>query len=123
MNVYKLSLRTQGYWFLNKDEYEQRTGRRSPWYKVSDAGSPCYFAICPACNNPIQIIGLYKLPSNVNAPFAKHYRKPVSGVGIFDREAYLSCPYSDTTKSVLSDNVKRAPGVLGRQILELTINH
>lgn len=40
MNVYKLNVRTQGYWFLNKDEYEQRTARRSPWYKVSDEGKP-----------------------------------------------------------------------------------
>ncbi|EOC0352293.1 hypothetical protein [Enterobacter roggenkampii] len=123
MNVYKLNVRTQGYWFLNKDEYEQRTARRSPWYKVSDKGKPRYFAICPACNNPIQIIGFYKLPSNVNSPFAKHYGTSVPGVGIFDHEAYLDCPYSDTTKSTSSDKGKRTPSELSRQILEILIEH
>lgn len=123
MNVYKLNIRTQGYWSLNKDEYEQRTARRSPWYKMSDAGKPRYFAICPACNNPIQIIGFYKLPPNVKSPFAKHYPTSVPGVGIFDHEAYLSCPYSDTTKSTSSDKEKRAPGEISRQILELLIEN
>lgn len=123
MNVYKLNVRTQGYWFLNKDEYEQRTARRAPWYKVSDTGKPRYFAICPACNNPIQIIGFYKLPSNVNSPFAKHYGTSVPGVGIFDHESYLDCPYSDTTKSTSSDKVKRTPSELSRQILEILIEH
>lgn len=123
MNVYKLNVRTQGYWFLNKDEYEQRTARRSPWYKVNDEGKPRYFAICPACNNPIQIIGFYKLPSNVNSPFAKHYGTSVPGVGIFDHEAYLDCPYSDKTKSTSSDKGKRAPSELSRQMLEILIEH
>lgn len=72
MNVYKLSVQTQGYFLIEKNDYEQRTARRPPWYKMSDDGEPRYFAICPACNNPTQIIGLYKLPANVYHPYAKH---------------------------------------------------
>jgi hypothetical protein len=123
VNVYKLDVKKQGYWLLNKDDYEQRTARRSPWYKVSDSGSPRYFAICPACNNPIQIIGFYRLPANVTAPYAKHYGTALPGVGLFDREAYEYCPYADKSKSSGSDKDKRPPGALSRQILQLLIEH
>ncbi|WP_148830229.1 hypothetical protein [Klebsiella pneumoniae] len=47
----------------------------------------------------------------------------VPGVGIFDHEAYLDCPYSDTTKSTSSDKGKRTPSELSRQILEILIEH
>lgn len=123
MNVYKLDVKKQGYWSLNKDDYEQRTARRSPWYKVSDSGSPRYFAVCPACNNPIQIIGFYRLPANVTAPYAKHYGTALPGVGLFDREAYEHCPYADKTKSTGSGKDKRSPGALSHQILQLLIEH
>ncbi|WP_372773602.1 hypothetical protein [Pantoea sp. WEP] len=123
MNVYKLDVKKQGYWALDKDDYEQRTARRSPWYKVSDSGSPRYFAVCPACNNPIQIIGFYRLPANVSAPYAKHYNTALPGVGFYDREAYEHCPYADKTKSSGSDKGKRSPGALSRQILQLLIEH
>lgn len=52
MNVYKLSTQTQGYFLIEKNDYERRTARHSSWYKMSDIGEPRYFAICPACNNP-----------------------------------------------------------------------
>lgn len=123
MNVYKLDVNKQGYWELNKDDYEQRTARRSPWYKVSDTGSPRYFAVCPACNNPIQLIGIYRLPANVTAPYAKHYGTALPGVGLFDREAYECCPYADKTKNTDTGKNKRSPGALSHQILRLLIEH
>lgn len=123
MNVYKLSVQAQGYFLIEKDGYEQRTARRPPWYKTSDDGEPRYFAVCPACNNPIQIIGLYKLPANVTRPYAKHYGKPVPGVGIYDREAYEWCPYSDKKTASNESKVMRLPGLLTQQILSLLVNH
>lgn len=123
MNIYKLDVTERNWWSLDKDDYEQRTARRPPWYKVSDEGKPLYFAVCPACNNPTQIIGLYKLPSNITAPYAKHYGKPVPRVGIYDREAYDWCPYSDHSKKNGGTKNKRSESLLSRQILELLILH
>lgn len=123
MNIYKLDVTERNWWSLDKDDYEQRTARRPPWYKVSDEGKPLYFAVCPACNNPIQITGLYKLPSNITAPYAKHYSKPVPRVGIYDRDAYNWCPYSEHSKKNSGTKNKRSEGLLSRQILELLILH
>lgn len=106
MNIYKLDVTERNWWSLDKDDYEQRTARRPPWYKVSDEGKPLYFAVCPACNNPIQIIGLYKLPPNITAPYAKHYIKPVPRVGIYDRDAYNWCPYSEHSKKIVVQKIK-----------------
>ncbi|APV87151.1 hypothetical protein [Salmonella enterica] len=123
MNVYKLSVQTQGYFLIEKNDYEQRTARRPPWYKMSDDGEPRYFAICPACNNPTQIIGLYKLPANVYHPYAKHYGKPISGVGIYDKEAYEWCPYSNRKPASNGNKPKRLPSVLTQQILSILVTH
>ncbi|MBU9819890.1 hypothetical protein J1782_08320 [Rahnella sp. BCC 1045] len=123
MNVYKLSVKTQGYYLIEKDSYEQRTARRPPWYKVSDNGEPRYFAICPACNNPVQLIGLYKLPANLHHPYGKHYGKSIPGVGLYDQNAYEWCPYSNKKQNNNDGKPKRSQSMLSQQILSLLVMH
>ncbi|MBA0211920.1 hypothetical protein [Pectobacterium brasiliense] len=123
MNVYKLSAKTQAYYLIEKNDYEQRTARRPPWYKTNASGNPQYFAVCPACNNPIQILGLYKALANTPNPYGKHCGSPVYGVGIYDKEAYLWCPYSNNKRDDGDGRPRRAPGILTQQILSILINH
>ncbi|MCA6968412.1 hypothetical protein LF935_02085 [Pectobacterium carotovorum] len=123
MNVYKLSAKTQPYYSIERGDYEQRTARRPPWYKTNSTGDPQYFAVCPACNNPIQIIGLYKTLANTPNPYGKHYGTSVYGVGIYDKEAYLWCPYSNNKRSDEGDRPRRPPGILTQQILSILVYH
>ncbi|RJL51852.1 hypothetical protein [Pectobacterium carotovorum] len=123
MNVYKLSAKTQAYYLIEKNDYEQRTARRPPWYKTNASGNPQYFAVCPACNNPIQILGLYKALANTPNPYGKHCGSPVYGVGIYDKEAYLWCPYSNNKRDDGDGRPRRAPGILTQQILSILVNH
>ena len=39
--------------------YEKETKRQKP-YMLEKNGKYQYFAVCPECDNPIQLIGLYK---------------------------------------------------------------
>ncbi|HIE1059999.1 TPA: hypothetical protein ACXJQO_001465 [Serratia marcescens] len=123
MNVYKVELKSQAYYPIDITDYEKRTARRPPWYKTSDNGTPQYFAICPACNNPVQIIGFYKKLANTANPYGKHFGRPIPGVGIYDRDAYEWCPYSKKNTADQAERPKREKGYLVEQILSLLINH
>ncbi|MEK4536350.1 hypothetical protein NST21_13595 [Peribacillus sp. FSL K6-1552] len=59
-----------------------------------------YFAVCPACNNPIRIISLYvdkSLDENGNKMplHARHYKKDVKNLVRYEQERYDSCPLSN----------------------------
>ncbi|MCR1000621.1 hypothetical protein [Serratia rubidaea] len=123
MNVYKTELNSSAYHTIDMTDYEARTARRPPWYKTSDSGTPQYFAICPACNNPIQIIGFYKKSSNTPHPYGKHFSRPIPGVGIYDRDAYEWCPYSKKNTGDQTERPKKEKGYIAEQILTLLIRH
>ena len=44
---------------LTRNEYINRTHKKFPFYQDVKKYKTPYFAICPACNNPIQIINLF----------------------------------------------------------------
>lgn len=67
--------------------------RRAPWYRSSGDGTSSQFAVCPACDNPIQIIGLYRLPKGVSRPYGKHATKSVPGLATLNPETRDACPY------------------------------
>ena len=61
----------------------------------------------PACEHPIQLIGLFKRAHNSPRPYGKHTGKPIKGFPYFDPEEYISCPYFDPSRAKLRANVKR----------------
>lgn len=95
MNVYKLKPELIGETVISRENFERDTHRKYPWYRDSRTGEtvkPCY-AVCPGCDNPIQLIGLYKLPPNVKVPYGKHYFSDVPGLANSNREAAEGCLY------------------------------
>ena len=44
---------------LTRENYIAKTHKRFPFYQNPKRYQNPYFAICPACNNPIQIINLF----------------------------------------------------------------
>lgn len=93
MDVYKLRVEDVGGKPIIKDVFESETRRREPWYKLSGEANEAYFAVCPACDNPIQLIGLYKLPPNHTKPHGRHLRQGIPGLAPNDPEARENCPY------------------------------
>lgn len=74
---------------LTKENYESAIRGKKEYKKIS-FGKTSYFAICPACDNPIQIVGLY-IKDKTRFPYGKHYPKDFA-YAKYNRENYLYCP-------------------------------
>lgn len=80
--------------FADKDfrmKYEERVGTNRS-YEQESGGELKHFAVCPRCNNPVVILGIYKKIDV--APHARHASGVnLPGVAQFNEYKYLHCPY------------------------------
>ena len=88
MDTYKLRPKWTKINTISKENFEKDTGKLEPYYQV-DRDSQ--YAVCPACDNPISIIGLYN-PNTKIRPYGKHYPKTVEKLAVYDRYRYEACP-------------------------------
>lgn len=81
---------------ISQESYMRCTGGVAPWRRDGDKG-PSYYAVCPLCDNPIQIVGLFRRQeeSRARRPYGRHHRGNVPGLCRYDEDAYLHCPYAD----------------------------
>ncbi|HBO2865828.1 TPA: hypothetical protein N0J74_005325 [Pseudomonas aeruginosa] len=93
MDVYKLKPEETDERPIERERFEEETRRQEPWFSTSENGTEGHFAVCPACDNPVQIIGLYHLPANVTRPYGRHYARSVRDLAEADEEARENCPY------------------------------
>lgn len=120
MNEYKLHAQDTGGKPIDKDAFELDTLRRAPWYQPGSGDKLAQFAVCPRCDNPIQLVGLYQLPPNVKNPFGKHTTSGIHGIGPIDTEARDNCPYFNPRQHEKTDRKARFDGV-PRKIVHLLI--
>ena len=87
---------------ISQESYMGCTGGVAPWRRDGDTG-PSYYAVCPLCDNPIQIVGLFRRQeeSRARRPYGRHHRGDVPGLCRYDEDAYLHCPYADPNHRVL----------------------
>lgn len=119
MKIYKTRPVHSLYRSIMVEYFEADTGKRWPFYQQQDGDKTQHFAVCPACNNPIQVIGLYEKTVVSEDPFAKHYPKSVPGLAIYNQGDYDCCPYA-APRTPDRQSRRRGQGMsdLGRQILE-----
>lgn len=67
-------------------KFKLRTGVSNP-YEIN---------VDSACDNPIQLIGLYKRLENTDRPYGKHYNRSLF-FAPYNETAYCFCPYSSDT--------------------------
>lgn len=61
-------------------------------YVQEDRNGKVAFAICPLCENPVKLLGIYaKLPKQ--NPHVRHYKSDVSDLADFYEYSYKKCPY------------------------------
>jgi hypothetical protein len=122
MNVYKLSADETTYRKINAETYQRETNRDAPYYQTVDGKTQC-FAVCPSCNNPILLVGMYaKTPTE--RLYGMHYQCPVPEIGIFDHDAYDWCPYATDKKRSDEARPKREHGTkLTNEILDRTVKY
>lgn len=82
---------------IDRVTFEKITGKRRPWYPTPDELNP--YALCPWCDNPIQIVGLYKVPKNTDNPYGRHTGKDIPSVARHSQMKYEYCPFASHSRA------------------------
>lgn len=100
MDVFKLKPGRGLYYPIDDESFSTLTGRKPP-YRVERAnGKESLYAVCPLCDNPIQIIGLYRnTPEAGRKPYGKHIRKSIPNLAVYNQSDYDTCPYANPSWS------------------------
>lgn len=106
MKYCKLKTGTDDAFIIEKSAFETKTKQDYPYYTAGEHNEQRQFAVCPACDNPIQIIGLYKKLKNTDKPYGKHYMGDVKGLAYYNEQAYRYCPYSNNKITVNANSRK-----------------
>lgn len=120
VDVYKLRIEHTAAKTIARDTFEEETRCREPWYQDGSGDKRSQFAVCPACDNPIQLIGLYELPANVDKPFGRHTASGIQGLAPSNPEAREYCPYFKPRQHDRAARKERFDGT-PRKILMLLI--
>lgn len=64
---------------MTKENFEKQTAHSGRFNTISGDGEKRYHAICPFCDNPIVIYGLYSRNKVSDKPYGSHYPDDVNG--------------------------------------------
>lgn len=92
--------------FADKDfktKYEERVGN-NPGYMQAINGEVKHLALCPRCNNPVVILGIYKKIDV--APHARHGKGiNIPNVVQYDEYKFENCPYHKKRANYIKEYV------------------
>ncbi|QAY32987.1 hypothetical protein ESN35_05910 [Bifidobacterium pullorum subsp. gallinarum] len=97
MDVFKTRPYTSEYLMISEKNFMHATGGMSPWREDTGQGRVSYYAVCPKCDNPIMLVGLFKQQeeSRLKHPYGRHLRRDVPGLCVYRESNYLHCPFAD----------------------------
>lgn len=109
MDLFKKAVGISPVMKITEENYIIETGRKHPYRQANKRGGESLFAVCPECENPIQIIGLFKdTAEGGRKPYGKHSEKTIPGIATYHRPDYLDCSYSNPKWE--KDKIKRVAG-------------
>lgn len=86
-----------------KTKYEERVGNNPGYIQVVN-GEKKHLALCPRCNNPVAILGIYKKIDV--APHARHAKgMSIPDVVQYDEYKFLHCPYHKKRSDYIKEYV------------------
>lgn len=106
MRRFKLHTGISPSYEISRDIYESLTAKNNDYSWRGADGKKRPLAICPACDNPIQLIGLYKKLQNTEHPYGKHFQKNTI-IAKYNAQAYQFCPYASHSYHVDWDARKK----------------
>lgn len=77
---------------ITPDNFKKYTKEKIPFKTKKDRGGFSYYAMCPSCANPVQLIGIDK--KITYRPYGKHTGQSVTGFPDWDYDKYQFCPYA-----------------------------
>lgn len=100
-----------------KTKYEERVGN-NPGYIQIVHGEAKHLALCPRCNNPVAILGVYK-KINV-APHARHAKGVnIPNVVQYDEYKFQKCPYHNKRANYIKEYVDETEEPQDRNCIRL----
>ncbi|QXT34844.1 hypothetical protein KV697_13775 [Sphingomonas sanguinis] len=100
---------------------EADLGRRHPWLqKGRTRDGDSHFAVCPYCENPIQLKGLYHRNAGGTRPYGSHVGEPVEGFA-FDGADHEFCPFR-YKRDRPDRNARRPRGAMGMHLVEMAVS-
>ncbi|HBC3519746.1 TPA: hypothetical protein ACVU5C_004781 [Vibrio parahaemolyticus] len=92
---------------LTLTEYEKQTKREYPYCQKKDNDIKSY-ALCPDCNNPIQLVNRYSKTTKSNTLYARHVLGSVAGIANYSQTNYDNCELKNPTR--FDEKIRRKPG-------------
>ncbi len=112
MHVFKLRSVDYDERVIERTTFDHLTDNREPWY-VKDGEKDYQYGVCPCCNNPIRIVGLYRPLPHTDKPYGRHTGKRIEGFPHFDADALEWCPFVKKRK--------RSPAATKRKLDDLAL--
>lgn len=104
-----------------KTKYEERVGN-NPGYTQVVNGELKHLAVCPRCNNPVAILGIYKKIDV--APHARHAKGiDIPHVAKYNEYKYLNCPYHKRKADYIKEYVPETEQPERRKLYKLAKEH
>lgn len=93
MKYYKLEKGiSKIYKITTKEDFEEKIKNNGKYRYIGKDKIMRGLALCPSCDNPVRIIGLYKKIKN--QPYAQHHGENTE-FAVFNPENYKHCPYAN----------------------------
>jgi len=106
---------------ITSDNVEDLLGRRPPWFRQGRfRKEERHFAVCPYCETPIQMKGLYKRQEGSPRPYGSHTGKAIDGFP-FNGLDLEFCPYKLKGRSLDKQSLK-ASGPVAEQLINTAIS-
>lgn len=96
MDVFKTHVGGWGAMPISEENFARYTNLRALYVLEQANRRNSFFAVCPECDNPIQLIGLYTNQEDSHGwPYGRHVRHSIPRLARYVEEEYLACPYAD----------------------------
>lgn len=106
---------------ITRDNVETLLGRRAPWFKQGrERDDDRHFAVCPYCDNPIQLNGVYVRKEESPRAYGSHSGNPVDGFP-FNAEDLAFCPYKLKRKSLDKSARRTELGPVAQQLISMAV--
>lgn len=104
-----------------KTQYEERVGN-NPEYKQVIGGETKHLALCPRCNNPVAILGIYKKIDV--APHARHAKGiSIPDVVQYDEYKFQHCPYHRKRANYIKEYVPETEEPQRQELYRIAKEH
>ncbi len=95
MDSFKLKPGKNKVYSISEKLFSEVTGDEKP-YCAKRGAQDSYYAVCPECDNPIQIVGLYKSTiESGKKPYGRHYKGTIPHLAEYCEEDYELCDYAN----------------------------